>query len=139
MQGFKGVDYSTAGSRGSGPVQFERDAAEADPFGLDQYLTDVRGKKNALDGIGGGGQNSAPSYIPSETSTCHACMQFLVCQVFLVFEIRAVLVCASAAGLNCVVLGDAGRMAASGGGGGKYEEYAGGSSRSKVDFSKGRH
>ena len=49
MQGFKGVDYSTTGARSSGPVQFERDAAEADPFGLDQFLTDVRtgkAKKN---------------------------------------------------------------------------------------------
>ena len=43
-KGFKGVDYSAKGS--SGPVQFERDAQEQDPFGLDQFLTDVRhGKK----------------------------------------------------------------------------------------------
>ena len=33
----------------------------------------------------------------------------------------------------------AGQMAAGGGGGGKYEDYAGGSSRSNVDFARSRH
>jgi hypothetical protein len=40
MQGFQGVDYSTK-DRSSGPVQFEADPAEADPFGLDQMLSKV--------------------------------------------------------------------------------------------------
>ncbi len=78
------MDYSTKG-RDSGPVQFERDAAEADPFGLDDFLGSVRGdKKGALDHIGGAGAMGA------------------------------------------------------GGGGGSYADYAGGSSRSKVDFSRGK-
>ena len=37
------MDYSTK-DRSSGPVQFERDpgeAAEADPFGLDQIISEV--------------------------------------------------------------------------------------------------
>lgn len=43
VQGFAGVDYSTK-DRSSGPVQFERDpaeAVEADPFGLDQIISEV--------------------------------------------------------------------------------------------------
>lgn len=40
VQGFQGVDYSTK-DRSSGPVQFEADPAEADPFGLDQMLSKV--------------------------------------------------------------------------------------------------
>ncbi len=42
-KGFAGVDYSAAAqAAGDGqPVQFEKDAPEADPFGLDQFLTDV--------------------------------------------------------------------------------------------------
>ena len=45
VQGFAGVDYSTK-DRSSGPVQFERDpaeAVEADPFGLDQIISEVSG------------------------------------------------------------------------------------------------
>jgi hypothetical protein len=30
------VDYGGAGGRSGGPVQFEKDEGEADPFGLDQ-------------------------------------------------------------------------------------------------------
>jgi hypothetical protein len=43
-KGFQGVDYSAAAQAAvdGQPVQFERDAPEADPFGLDQFLTDVR-------------------------------------------------------------------------------------------------
>ena len=43
-KGFQGVDYSAAAQAAADgqPVQFERDAPEADPFGLDQFLTDVR-------------------------------------------------------------------------------------------------
>ena len=40
-QGFQGVDYSTKGDRGSGPVQFEKDPVEADPFGLDQIISEA--------------------------------------------------------------------------------------------------
>ncbi len=42
-KGFQGVDYSAAAQAAADgqPVQFERDAPEADPFGLDQFLTDV--------------------------------------------------------------------------------------------------
>lgn len=43
LQGFAGVDYGTK-DRSSGPVQFERDpaeAVEADPFGLDQIISEV--------------------------------------------------------------------------------------------------
>lgn len=38
------MDYSAAAQAAADgqPVQFERDAPEADPFGLDQSLTDVR-------------------------------------------------------------------------------------------------
>ncbi|MEW5302888.1 MAG: hypothetical protein WDW36_005628 [Sanguina aurantia] len=61
-KGFKGADVS-AGPR-SRPVEFERNVEEADPFGLDQFLSEVkgkgRGKPNALDGIGkGGGMRAA--------------------------------------------------------------------------------
>lgn len=85
VQGFKGVDYSTKG-RDSGPVQFEREAGEVDPFGLDNFISSVRNDKKpgALDHIGSGGGMRA------------------------------------------------------GGGGGSYEDYASGSSRSKVDFARGR-
>ena len=41
LQGFQGVDYSTKGDRGSGPVQFEKDPVEADPFGLDQIISEA--------------------------------------------------------------------------------------------------
>ena len=59
LQGFAGLDYST-GARDSGPVQFERDQ-EADPFGLDSIIDEVKGggKKNALDAIGRGGAMAA--------------------------------------------------------------------------------
>lgn len=86
-KGFSGVDYGAASRRDTGPVQFEREAEEADPFGLDKFADNVRGsrKRNALDSIGGGGAMRA------------------------------------------------------GGGGGKYEDYAGGSSRSQVQFERSRH
>ena len=35
-KGFSGVDYGAAGGRSGGPVQFEKDAGDADPFGLEQ-------------------------------------------------------------------------------------------------------
>lgn len=39
------------------PLQFEKDPEEADPFGLDQFLSDVRAgkKRGALDDIGKSG------------------------------------------------------------------------------------
>lgn len=47
-KGFSGVDYGAAGGRSGGPVQFEKDAGEVDPFGLDQVL---RRKNRALNSI----------------------------------------------------------------------------------------
>jgi len=61
-KGFSGVDYGKAAKEGDGgPLQFEKDPQEADPFGLDAFLSDVRDgkKKNALDGIGKGGGMAA--------------------------------------------------------------------------------
>lgn len=44
---------------GPTPLQFEKDPEEADPFGLDQFLSEVRGgKKRALDDIGKSGERS---------------------------------------------------------------------------------
>ncbi|CAM8929080.1 unnamed protein product [Rhodiola kirilowii] len=43
-----------AGPR-SGPVEFEKDVEEADPFGLDQFLTEVKKGKKAMDKVGSGG------------------------------------------------------------------------------------
>lgn len=37
------------------PVEFEKDAEEADPFGLDQFLTEVKKGKKAMDKVGSGG------------------------------------------------------------------------------------
>ncbi|KAL5572589.1 hypothetical protein UlMin_022186 [Ulmus minor] len=37
------------------PVEFEKDAEEADPFGLDQFLTEVKKGKKAMDKVGTGG------------------------------------------------------------------------------------
>ncbi|KAM0020803.1 putative SKI-interacting protein, SKIP [Helianthus debilis subsp. tardiflorus] len=53
-KGFTGAGEKS-GPRG-GPVEFERDVVEdADPFGLDQFLTEVKGGKKPLDKIGSGG------------------------------------------------------------------------------------
>ncbi|GAB4821948.1 hypothetical protein N2152v2_008994 [Parachlorella kessleri] len=59
-KGFTGADYGKGGE--GGPVQFEKDPEEADPFGLDQFLSDVRAgkKRGALDNIGkSGGMRAA--------------------------------------------------------------------------------
>lgn len=59
-KGFSGADYGKGGEGGA--VQFEREGEEADPFGLDAFLSDVRAgrKKGALDDIGkGGGMRAA--------------------------------------------------------------------------------
>ncbi|CAN0914562.1 SNW/SKI-interacting protein [Linum grandiflorum] len=42
------------GSQRDGPVEFEKEAEEADPFGLDQFLTEVKKGKKADRGGGGG-------------------------------------------------------------------------------------
>lgn len=45
---FEGAD-STGAVRGEGPVQFEKDIVEEDPFGLTQFLTDVKNLKRPKD------------------------------------------------------------------------------------------
>lgn len=53
-KGFAGA--SERGGPRDKPVEFEKEAAEeADPFGLDQFLTEVKKGKKAVDKIGGGG------------------------------------------------------------------------------------
>ncbi|KAH7404583.1 hypothetical protein KP509_15G032900 [Ceratopteris richardii] len=52
-KGFAGAT-ERAGPRDR-PVEFEKDQDEADPFGLDQFLTEVKKGKKALDKIGTGG------------------------------------------------------------------------------------
>lgn len=57
-KGFSGADYDRGGGGGEGgAVQFEKEGDEADPFGLDAFLSDVRGgkKKGALEDVGKGG------------------------------------------------------------------------------------
>lgn len=62
-KGFTGTDYARGGGEGgagAGAIQFEGNPEEADPFGLDQFLSEVRGgKKGALDGIGRSGAMAA--------------------------------------------------------------------------------
>ncbi|KAM7274633.1 hypothetical protein ACFE04_016499 [Oxalis oulophora] len=41
------------------PVEFEKDVEEADPFGLDQFLTEVKSGKKAMDKVGRGGTMKA--------------------------------------------------------------------------------
>ena len=45
-KGFAGTEGGGGGGggRGAAPVQFEQDKQEADPFGLDAFLTEVKGK-----------------------------------------------------------------------------------------------
>lgn len=43
------------------PVEFEKDVEEADPFGLDQFLTEVKKGKKATDKVGSGGTMRASS------------------------------------------------------------------------------
>nr|XP_043637251.1 SNW/SKI-interacting protein A-like [Erigeron canadensis]XP_043637252.1 SNW/SKI-interacting protein A-like [Erigeron canadensis] len=65
-KGFSGAG-ETSGSR-SGPVEFEKDVAEeADPFGLDQFITEVKGGKKPQVGSGGtmrasGGSSTREGY-----------------------------------------------------------------------------
>ena len=73
-QGFSGADYSRSGRETAAKGQadgiaFEMDPAEADPFGLNAFLTDG-GRKKPLDGIGrrggmaaaGGGSGTVEEY-----------------------------------------------------------------------------
>eukprot|EP00887_Chlorella_sp_A99_P006436 scaffold3.g6436.t1 len=60
-KGFTGADYGRGaeGRDGAGPIQFEANPEEADPFGLDQFLSEVRGggrkdRERGRDGGGGG-------------------------------------------------------------------------------------
>lgn len=57
-KGFAGAEGGAGGAGAptrTGPVQFEREAPEADPFGLDQFLSEVKGGSGrALDKIGQG-------------------------------------------------------------------------------------
>ncbi|KAJ7196146.1 hypothetical protein O6H91_Y509300 [Diphasiastrum complanatum] len=52
-KGFAGA--SERGGPRDRPVEFEKNVEEADPFGLDQFLTEVKKGKKALDRVGGGG------------------------------------------------------------------------------------
>ena len=52
-KGFAGTT-ERPGSRDK-PVEFEKNQDEADPFGLDQFLTEVKKGKKALERVGGGG------------------------------------------------------------------------------------
>ena len=63
-KGFSGADYSRDGREMAAQghedgVQFEVDPAEADPFGLNAFLTDSGSRKKPLDKIGQGGTMSA--------------------------------------------------------------------------------
>ncbi|XP_009775566.1 SNW/SKI-interacting protein A-like [Nicotiana tabacum] len=46
---------SERASTRDGPVQFEKQVEEADPFGLDQFLTEVKKGKKAMSSVGSGG------------------------------------------------------------------------------------
>ncbi|KAK9275660.1 hypothetical protein L1049_022927 [Liquidambar formosana] len=52
-KGFSGAP-ERAGPRDR-PVEFEKEAEEADPFGLDQFLTEVKKGKKAMEKVGTGG------------------------------------------------------------------------------------
>ncbi|KAL6221865.1 hypothetical protein ACLB2K_005257 [Fragaria x ananassa] len=57
-KGFSGASEK-AGGRREGPVEFEKDAEEADPFGLDRFIVDVKTGKKAMAKIGNGGTMNA--------------------------------------------------------------------------------
>ncbi|KAK9109188.1 hypothetical protein Sjap_017248 [Stephania japonica] len=56
-KGFTGAPERAAPR--DGPVEFENAAEEADPFGLDSFLTEVKTGKKAMDKIGSGGTMKA--------------------------------------------------------------------------------
>ncbi|KAG6515742.1 SNW/SKI-interacting protein A-like [Zingiber officinale] len=55
---FTGASERVSGSKRERPVEFDRQE-ENDPFGLDRFLTEVKGGKKPLDKIGGGGSMKA--------------------------------------------------------------------------------
>ncbi|XP_074583999.1 SNW/SKI-interacting protein A [Curcuma longa] len=55
---FTGASERFSGSKRERPVEFDRQE-ENDPFGLDRFLTEVKGGKKPLDKIGGGGSMKA--------------------------------------------------------------------------------
>eukprot|EP00850_Spirogloea_muscicola_P018416 SM000168S02615 [mRNA] locus=s168:225750:226277:+ [translate_table: standard] len=55
LSGLVGSVKGAAGGGRDKPVEFEKDAVEADPFGLDQFLTEVKKGKKAMDKIGSSG------------------------------------------------------------------------------------
>ncbi|PKU67743.1 SNW/SKI-interacting protein A [Dendrobium catenatum] len=55
---FSGVQDRPSGSKRDRPVEFDKQE-ENDPFGLDQFLTEVKKGKKAMDKIGGGGTMKA--------------------------------------------------------------------------------
>ena len=59
-KGFEGTEGGGSGAR-DGPVQFERLQDEADPFGVDQFLSSVSKGRKAMDGVGKGNQMHAGS------------------------------------------------------------------------------
>ena len=50
-KGFGGAEGGSSGGANprSGAVQFEKDAAEQDPFGLDAFMTELKGKDKDKD------------------------------------------------------------------------------------------
>jgi len=57
-KGFEGAGEQQASERRGRPVEFAPDDEEADPFGLDQFLSEAK-KGKALDKIGDGAGMSA--------------------------------------------------------------------------------
>ncbi|XP_072990538.1 SNW/SKI-interacting protein A [Typha latifolia] len=55
---FSGVSERASGSKRDRPVEFDKQE-ENDPFGLDQFLTEVKKGKKAVEKIGGGGTMKA--------------------------------------------------------------------------------
>ena len=55
---FSGTSDKASGSKRERPVEFERQE-ESDPFGLDEFLTEVKKGKKAMEKIGGGGTMKA--------------------------------------------------------------------------------
>ncbi|XP_020255852.1 SNW/SKI-interacting protein [Asparagus officinalis] len=57
-KGFTGASDRPSGSKRERPVEFDKQE-ENDPFGLEQFLTEVKRGKKAMDKIGGGGTMKA--------------------------------------------------------------------------------
>ncbi|KMZ75553.1 Pre-mRNA-processing protein [Zostera marina] len=52
---FSGASERSSGSKRDGSMEFVKQQEESDPFGLDQFLTEVKKGKKAMDKIGSGG------------------------------------------------------------------------------------